>query len=344
LEALIIELKQRKQYLADKSIQTIYFGGGTPSLLLINEVNDLLGVINDNFFIEKDSEITFEVNPEDITPEYARGLRKIGVNRLSIGVQSFNPNDLAYLGRIHTTAQADKAVIHAKESGFDNITIDLIYGIPGQVLATWIKNLEKTEKLGIPHLSAYSLTTEPKTILSYQVRKHQKKPADDELVRMQFFELLAFAKQNGFNQYEISNFAKEGYISRHNSGYWRDEPYLGIGPSAHSYNRSSRQWNRAVNSEYIRKVNTSEPGYEFEDLSKEDKLNEYLMLSLRTLWGTDLNKLNSMSDAGEFEKLHKKIINYIKSGHLSAQKEDKIILTFEGMMISDSIISDLFIT
>jgi oxygen-independent coproporphyrinogen III oxidase len=342
IQAIILELNLRKDYVNNDIIKTIYLGGGTPSVLEVGEIKLLLEVIYKNYNVAHQPEITLEANPEDLEINYLSELINLGINRLSIGVQSFFEEDLKYLGRVHSALQAEKAVLDAREAGFVNISIDMIYGIPGLSIQRWRQNLEKITNFDIPHFSAYCLTKEPKTILDYQVRKKIKSQTDDELIRSHFFELLDFTSKYDYRHYEISNFCKDGFFSKHNSAYWLNEPYLGTGPSAHSYDLISRQWNIAINSEYIARINSGIPYFEKEILSEKDKFNEYLMLSLRTSWGANLKKLGSLIDEAGFDVFYKSLKHYIDQDKI-IQNDDFIYFTPEGILLSDGILSDLFI-
>ncbi|HOH55971.1 MAG TPA: radical SAM family heme chaperone HemW, partial [Paludibacteraceae bacterium] len=251
IDAIIKEFSIRKDYLKNEPVQTIYFGGGTPSLLTIQQIEKLLNTIYKNFPVEKNAEITFEANPDDLTEKYLSDLKKTGINRLSIGIQSFDDNKLKILNRRHNAFQAVEAVRVAQRSGFNNISIDLIYGLPFQSLIEWENDLDKAFSLPIQHLSAYALTFEEKTLLLKQKEKKLIEPADEELMIKMYELLLNKSNQNGFDAYEISNFSLPEFYSRHNSSYWTQTPYLGIGPSAHSFNGFSRQWNVASIHKYI---------------------------------------------------------------------------------------------
>jgi oxygen-independent coproporphyrinogen III oxidase len=293
VNALIREIELRKDYLdssGEKSVlQTIYFGGGTPSLLNKNQLDRIFESIGKHFHIAPGAEITLEANPDDLTKEKLAELKQTPVNRLSIGVQSFFEEDLLLMNRAHTSAMARQSVADAAAAGFDNITIDLIYGMPGMSDDRWKQNLEIAFSLPVQHLSCYSLTVEKKTALYKMMREGKVRPIDDGLSAGHFRILMEKCSGQGFEHYEISNFAKPGFYSRHNSSYWKNVPYIGIGPSAHSYNGISRQWNISSNAAYVIALNKGEIPAEREFLTRENRYNEYLMTGLRTKWGVDLD-------------------------------------------------------
>jgi oxygen-independent coproporphyrinogen-3 oxidase len=292
IDAIIKELKERKDYLQNETVETIYFGGGTPSLLTENELGKILAAIFENYPVEETAEITLEANPDDlISGEYLSSLRKLKINRLSIGIQSFDDEKLKFLNRRHTAGQAIQAVRSAHEVGFNNISIDLIYAIPGQTFQQWEKELNIAFSLPIQHLSAYELTYEKQTLLGKQKQKGLITPVDEEISIKMYETLLEEAKKHRFERYEISNFALPGSYSRHNSAYWEQKIYIGIGPSAHSYNSTSRQWNVSSVEKYIKAIEHQEKYFEKEKLTLNQQYNEYLMVSLRTAEGLDLNKL-----------------------------------------------------
>lgn len=340
LKAMVREIEMKKNYLKTNNFQSIYFGGGTPSLLTIKEIDLLMNKIHANFHLEKNAEITLEANPDDLNPEYLSDLITIGINRLSIGIQSFFADDLRWLGRSHSDKQAEICIKHAQKTGFINLSIDLIYGIPGS--AHFAGNLEKIKIFDIPHFSAYSLTLEPKTIYAWQVMKKRKKSPSDEDMIKDFQLLCSFADFNGYQHYEISNFCKPGFKAIHNSAYWFNEPYIGIGPSAHSYNLSSRQWNFRVNSEYINAVESGNIYYEKEILTEKDQLNEYLMTRLRTSEGIDLQYiLNKLTQNQQNEMLS--LLKHFSKQNLMVENNGKFALTRQGMLMADKIISELFL-
>ena len=279
VDGLCKEIEIRKDYLGNKKLSTIYFGGGTPSLLNASELNKITNTIKEYFEIASDAEITLEANPDDLTIEKIKELKEAGINRLSIGIQSFFDEDLEQMNRSHTAKQAIEAVENAKSNGINNISIDLIYGLPNLTKEKWVYNLEQAFKLDVPHLSAYCLTIEEKTAFNHFLREGKiTLPKEPETIE-QFELLMSEAEKHKFIHYEISNFCKEGQQSKHNSSYWSNEHYLGIGPSAHSYNGSSRQFNVANNTKYIKGINAGTPDVEMEILTEENKYNEYIMIS-----------------------------------------------------------------
>ncbi len=342
LPYLLREIEERKTYLEPERIDTIYFGGGTPSVLEYSELNDLLERINKFYTLAPDAEISFEANPEDLKREYLKDLRKTGINRLSIGIQSFNDSDLELMHRIHDSKQAMRAVRESQQEGFDNISIDLIYGIPRQEAGTWDRNLETALSLETQHFSAYHLSFEPGTIFDHWRKKGRLEAIPEEASLEQFKVLTERLTGSGYEHYEISNFALPGFQSRHNSSYWKQKPYIGIGPSAHSYNGVSRRWNFSNNKKYSDGMLAGEKYYESEVLTPKDRYNEFLMTSLRTQPGLDIEQLQR--DFGEEKKeiFLKGIEKFIKSSHV-VLADNVYKLTREGIFISDHIISEVFI-
>lgn len=322
-------------------VSTIYFGGGTPSLLSKNELLDIFDCLKNNFQINFDAEITLEANPDDLTEDKIKELKDTPINRLSIGIQSFYDEDLKLMNRAHSAEESIKAVKLAQESGFDNITIDLIYGIPGLTDHRWRNNLQIAFALNVNHISAYCLTIEPKTALAYQIKTGLVNNVDEQNGSEQFEIMLEAMHNNDFMQYEISNFCKNGAFSKHNSNYWKKENYLGLGPSAHSYNGTSRQWNVSNNALYIKSIEKGELNFEKELLSIEQRYNEYIMTALRTIWGLDLDYLEHNFGKDYLEYCLKEVEHYIKSENVLAE-ENKLYLSDKGKLIADKIASDLF--
>ena len=341
LKCLEKEIILRKNYLEGRQIQTIYFGGGTPSLLSTDEIKKLLQAIYSNFEVIENAEITLEANPDDLTNEKLDELKNAGINRLSIGVQSFFDKELKWMNRSHDAIQAENCIRNAKEIGFDNITIDLIYGVPGLTNTEWKQNLQKTIELNIDHLSCYALTVEPKTALYHQIEKDKLPPLNEQQAAEQFEILMAFAKQTGFEHYEISNFARDKKYSKHNTSYWKGNWYLGIGPSAHSFNSSTRQWNIANNALYIKNINEDKDPSETEILTIPQQYNEFVMISLRTMWGMDLHEIKNRFGETYLHLIQKESARYIQSGDIVLENE-KMKLSDKGKLIADKIISDLF--
>ena len=288
VDALLTEIKLQNIYLGLETVETIYFGGGTPSLLDAEDLERIFETLYKEYNISKTAEITLEANPDDISKEKLDAWKQSGINRLSIGTQSFIERDLQFMKRAHTAKEAKDSIILAAQSGFDNISIDLIYGVPNQTEMDWLANLAEAMSLPIQHLSCYALTVEEDTILYHDIRKGKTAAPIDENASTHFDILMAFALENDLEHYEISNFCKPGFISKHNTSYWQNTKYLGLGPSAHSFNKISRRWNVANNKKYIDALKEGKLDFEEEILSPTDKLNEYIMTGLRTKWGIDL--------------------------------------------------------
>ena len=342
LKSIKKEILMRQSYLNGAKISSIYFGGGTPSILNKGEIQSLIHTIHNNFKIDIDAEITLECNPDDLDKKKLLELKEIGINRLSIGIQSFDDADLKFMNRSHNAMEALSCIQFAKETGFENITIDLIYGLPKQTNEKWKKNLEQMLTLDIQHFSAYSLTVEPKTKLKHQIDKKLVTPLDDKITVEHFNTLLEIATENKFVHYEISNFGKEGFFSNHNSAYWKNKHYLGVGPSAHSFNGSSRQWNVASNRQYIEKLNEDETYFEVEQLSNAQQYNEYIFTALRTIWGVELYYIDNQFGEEALNYFKKQIINWENKGKIK-QKKGTYTLSKEGKLYADAIASDLFI-
>ena len=341
--ALKKEIINRKSYLGDDVVKTIYFGGGTPSLLPIKYVEEILELLHENYNIISNPEVTLEINPDTIDKDKMMSLKRLGVNRMSVGIQSFNDDDLRYLGRRHDSRHALQVLDDLSSVGFDRITLDLIYGMPTLTEEKWNHNLDIFFSTGISHLSAYALTVEPKTILGQKIEKEELQEVSEEETIRHYNILVERTKENGFEHYEISNFAKEGCRSQHNSIYWQDVKYLGLGPSAHSYDGNSRQWNVSNLTKYIQLIDTgTECYYEKEILSKEDKFNEYVMTSLRTSWGCDVEKIERDYGESYAHNFLKNVKKYLDSG-IMLVKDNSFILTDEGMLFADGIAADLFV-
>jgi oxygen-independent coproporphyrinogen-3 oxidase len=342
LKALLKEIELRKDYLNGETVNTIYLGGGTPSLLQTAEIAKILDHIYQYFIVDPLPEITLEANPDDITSIRAMEWKNTPINRLSIGVQSFFDEDLLYLNRIHNSRQVFQAIDEARKAGIDNLTIDLIYGIPTLTDERWIKNLEYFFSLNIPHLSAYSLTVEHKTPLDLLIRKGRYARVDEQQSIGHFKILLEQVRLNGFIHYEISNFAREGYYSRHNSLYWLGGHYLGLGPSAHSYNGNSRQWNVSNITKYIQLVDFHTTVEEKEILTPNQRYNEYVMTSLRTIWGCDAGHILNVFGK-DFEAYFIRNIQYYLEKHHLYREGTKYFLTDEGKLFADGIAAALFV-
>jgi oxygen-independent coproporphyrinogen-3 oxidase len=340
LQSILKEIRLQKNYLDNETIDTIYFGGGTPSLLSADEINLLIGTITGLHTVSANAEITLEANPDDLDKAKLTSLKQTEINRLSIGIQSFFDDDLEWMNRVHRSKEAEASVKRAQDTGFENITVDLIYGYPLLNDAKWKHNLKKVFELDVPHVSSYSMTVEPKTALASFIKKKKQPAMDDQQSAEQFILLMDAMQSQGFEHYEISNFCKPGHYSRHNSNYWKGVKYLGIGPSAHSYNGETRQWNVANNAKYIQVLETSKIPAETELLTETDRLNEYIMTSLRTMWGLDLNKLNLIA-AGSGALLLKAAERFFDN-YWIVQKDDIIYLTQIGKLYADNIASGLF--
>lgn len=337
------EIFLRKDELQDKKLQSLYFGGGTPSILSAAEINSLTDEVLKYFSFENDIEITLEANPDDLDKNFLKGLSQSYINRLSIGTQSFFEEDLKLMNRAHTASEAESSIKRAQDFGFENLSIDLIYGSPTSSLEIWKENLNKTIALEVPHISSYALTVEPKTALDNWIAKGKVSIPKEEEQNKEFYYLSDFLKDNRFEHYEVSNFAKPGFYSRHNSAYWKYKEYLGIGPSAHSYNGYDiRSWNVANNQQYIRKLNSAILAKETEILSQEDQFNEMIMIGLRTIWGVDLESLNSKFSAGIFETFQKEIQSKIKEGILIIE-DNHLKIPEKHWFMADGIASDLFL-
>ena len=348
--ALKKEIVARNQYLGNETVNTVYFGGGTPSLLKINHIEEILDILHKNFNIISNPEITLEVNPDTIDKGKMKSLKSLGVNRISVGIQSFHDDDLKYLSRKHDSHHALQVIEDLKSVDFDKITLDLIYGIPTLTEEKWNKNLDIFFSTGISHLSAYALTVEPKTILGQKIEKGELQDVNEDATIRHYEILIERTKEHGFEHYEISNFAKEGCRSQHNSIYWQDVKYLGLGASAHSYDGKSRQWNVANLTKYIQLINVAESQsqkvaesyYEKEILTVDDKYNEYVMTGLRTSWGCDIDKI--VSDYGISYRDHflKNVKKYLDSG-IMLKHNNTFVLTDKGMLLADGIATELFI-
>lgn len=329
------------RYLGEELVETIYFGGGTPSLLTTEDLNKILSLVKNNFNIDPNAEITFEANPDDISSQKLKDWKDAGINRLSIGTQSFFNEDLAWMNRAHNADQALIALETAKLEGFDNISIDLIYGLPHQTNSQWEHNVQKAIELGIPHLSCYALTVEPSTALSKMIRQKRAADVDPEKQAEQFLLLTGWVEAAGYEQYEISNFAKQGMRSKHNSSYWQGKKYLGLGPSAHSYNGSSRQWNVANNALYIQSLKNNILPVEKEILTELQQLNEYIMTSLRTMEGINMEYVETRFGREAAEIILTLTLKYVSDGRVKTT-DNFLQLTREGKLYADGIAADLF--
>ena len=340
VHALVKELELRKNEFKNQTVETIYFGGGTPSLLAIDELLLIINTIYKHYKVVENPEITLEANPDDLSKNVIIQLSKSPINRLSIGIQSFFETDLKLMNRAHNAEEA-KACLQEATKHFDNISVDLIYGIPGLTHENWLKNIETVLSFNIPHISSYALTVEPKTALDSFIKKGVIANVDDEVAQLQFYMLIEKLEASGFVHYELSNFGKTNYFSKNNSAYWQGKPYLGIGPSAHSFNGNERGWNVRNNSKYIKSLEQQILPIETETLSTTDKYNEYIMTGLRTIWGVSLEKVTN-----EFGKHYKDYLLKQAEKHINENllyiEEDKLLVTKKGKFLSDGIASHLF--
>lgn len=338
--AIIREAELRKDYLSGK-VETIYFGGGTPSLLPLEDLSKQIATFKKLFDVEPNAEITLESNPDDITAEKLAGWKEAGVNRLSIGIQSFFEEDLKWMNRAHNATQAEACIHLAHEAGFDNLTIDLIYGTPTLTDEQWKHNVDKALSLGITHLSCYALTVEAKTALADMIKKHRIEDVSADKQGHHFELLMQWMQEAGWEHYEISNFAKPGHRSRHNSSYWKGASYLGLGPSAHSFNGTSRQWNVANNALYLKSLEQNTVPFEIEQLTPEQQLNEYIMTSLRTMEGLSVAYVKQHWSDKQAEEIVRDAEKFIQH-NLMEHKNERLILTRKGKLMADGIAADLF--
>ena len=339
--ALAKEIEMRKSEFQDEVVETIYFGGGTPSRLQIADLRLQIDSIYQNYMVTENPEITLEANPDDLSIDYLIELSKIGVNRLSIGIQSFFEDDLKMMNRAHNSAEAKKCLEEATKY-FDNISIDLIYGIPGMSNEKWIQNIEMALAYKVPHISSYALTVEPKTALHSFIQKQLIPQPDEEVAQEHFQILVEKLTENDFIHYELSNFGKENYFSKNNSSYWLGKKYIGIGPSAHSYDGQKRGWNVSNNSVYMKSILENKLPMETEILSKTDRYNEYIMTGLRTMWGVSLERIEKEFGKTYLDYLNRQAARYIED-HLLFIDDAILRTTQKGKFLSDGIASDLFL-
>jgi len=346
MASLIKELILRKNELENDEIETIYFGGGTPSLLTIKEIEALISAIYKNYKVINNPEITLEANPDDLTSKKIKELANSPINRLSIGIQSFFEDDLKFMNRAHTAEESKKCLKEVTQY-FDNITIDLIYGVPNMSIEKWIQNLNIAFEYNVPHISSYALTVEEKTALHTFIKKGKIPPINENLALEHFNLLVEETKKKGFIQYEISNFGKKNYFSKHNTSYWLGKKYVGIGPSAHSFNKLERAWNISNNAKYIKSLSENILPLEKETLTIENRFNEYIMTGLRTIWGVSFELIEKEFGNYYLAFITKKSMPFIKKGLLEIQqnKQHTTILTTttKGKFLADGIASDLFI-
>ncbi|WP_115461079.1 radical SAM family heme chaperone HemW [Winogradskyella aurantiaca] len=343
-EAMLIALKKelelRAMELKDETIETIYFGGGTPSILETEEIESLIDLVYENFEVRSTPEITVEANPDDLSSEVLKALASSKVNRLSIGIQSFFENDLKLMNRAHNALEAKECIEESKRF-FNNISIDLIYGIPGASNEQWQENIQIALDYEVPHISCYALTVEPKTALESFIKKGLVEPVNDDGAHEQFLLLKDILEERGFVHYELSNFGMEGYFSKNNTAYWQGKSYLGIGPSAHSFNGQQRSWNVRNNSKYIKALEQDQLPSEIETLTKVDRYNEYVMTRLRTKWGISLNYIKKEFGELYLQYLMDQAHSFIE-GHLLFHDKDQLYVSKKGLFLSDGIASQLF--
>lgn len=339
--ALVKEIELRKEEFHDEVVETIYFGGGTPSLLTISDLQNLIDAVYSNYNVTENPEITLEANPDDLSKERIIELSESPVNRLSIGIQSFFEDDLKLMNRAHNSEEAQKCLQEATRY-FDNISIDLIYGVPDMSSEKWLKNIQTALSFGVPHISSYALTVEPKTALHSFIQKGIIPPPDDEVAQEHFQILVDTLTENDFIHYELSNFGKENYFSKNNSAYWLGKKYIGIGPSAHSYDGEKRGWNVSNNLVYIKSIQQNKMPIETEVLSKTDRYNEYIMTGLRTIWGISLDRIETEFGTTYLDYLNQQSQKYIDD-HLLFIDDNILQTTKRGKFLSDGIASDLFL-
>ncbi|MDP3180923.1 MAG: radical SAM family heme chaperone HemW [Bacteroidota bacterium] len=342
LAGLKKELESRAPELVSEIIHTIYLGGGTPSVLLIDEQKDLLHTIRQNYSVSDDAEITMEANPDDLSQAILTALREIGYNRLSLGVQSFAEADLKLMNRRHGVLQAVQSVKWAKKAGFENISIDLIYGLPDQSMEEWERNVRIAVELDVQHISAYNLTYHEGTVFYDRLKKGILKELPDELSLQQFEILIRILKEAGFEHYEISNFCKPGLYSQHNSSYWKSKKYLGIGPSAHSFDLNSRRWNVSSIEKYLHGIENNQSYSETEILTEQDRYNDYIITGLRTIWGISEAKIKTEFPTQYFVHFQRIKDKNLNSGHINFLS-GTVSLSPEGLFVSDRIIEDFMV-
>ncbi|WP_083832432.1 radical SAM family heme chaperone HemW [Flavobacterium sp. ACAM 123] len=338
--ALAKEIQMRKNEFQNDTIETIYFGGGTPSVLTSEEINFLIDAVYENHEVGENPEITLEANPDDLSGERILELSKSKINRLSIGIQSFVEDDLKMMNRAHNSVEAQKCLEEAIKY-FDNISLDLIYGVPGMSNEKWKQNIEKALSFGVPHISSYALTVEPKTAMSKMIQTGKMEAPKDDVAQEHFMILVETLVSKGFVHYELSNFGKENYFSKNNSAYWLGKKYMGIGPSAHSYDGISRSWNVSNNIIYLKSIQEEKLPNEIETLSEADRYNEYIMTGLRTIWGVSLDRIQTEFGQTYMDYLHKQAQKFMDDKLLFV--ENGILKpTKKGKFLTDGIASDLF--
>ena len=341
-KALLDEIVLRRNYIKDEKVDSIYFGGGTPSLLTLDELKSILSEIYSSFKISDTAEITLESNPDDLNSSYLAGLKNTAVNRLSIGIQSFNDEELKYVNRVHSAQEAIASIKTAQDAGFDNLSLDLIYGIPNSSMHSWERSLKIFEETQAPHLSAYSLTQEPNTAYDVLVKKGKMQAPQDEMAIAQYQLLQEFLPQLKMEQYEISNYARDQKYALHNTNYWRGIPYIGLGPSAHSFNGNSRQWNISNLSKYLQSIEDGKVQTEQENLSLQDQWNELVMTGIRTKWGVSIADLESRFPMEWIKELENKAKPFIQNYQVE-KTNNTYILTSKGKLFADGIAAEFFL-
>ena len=343
LNAIMKELVLQQAYLNTTTLESIYFGGGTPSLLTQTELTQIFDVITKLYQIANNAEITLEANPDDLTSRKLSELAQTPINRLSIGIQSFHDEDLQWMNRSHNAHEATNSIKRAQDTGFDNLTIDLIYGYPLLSDTKWIQNINQATSLAIPHISAYCITVEQGTALAHLINNKQQATIIDEQGANQLLLAMDLLERKGFEQYEISNFCQTNKQGKHNANYWKQQKYVGIGPSAHSYNGTTRQWNIKNNLKYIESISKDLIPAEIETLSIENRLNEYMMTSLRTSWGMDLNKIHVNFGEQENDRIRESLTTFKENNWINIEA-DTVTLTKQGKLFADYISASLFAT
>lgn len=343
LEALSEEVMLRSSYLPDNVVHSIYFGGGTPSILEADDIQRLIDRVAMHFEIAPDAEITLEANPDDLNTQKVAALRHTAINRFSIGIQSFFEEDLRWMNRAHHAQEAEASLKRVQDAGFENITCDLIYGFPLLTDEKWQANIAMLTTNQISHISSYAMTVEERTALDYMIRKGKTAPLNEEQSATQFEILMEILLEKGYEHYEISNFSLPGMYAKHNTNYWRGQHYLGIGPSAHSFNGHSRSWNIANNMRYIEDIQRGQPPLQSETLSSTDQVNEYVMTSLRTMWGMDLDVIEKRFGLEIRQRIEEEVLPFIHAAEV-IRIGNSIRLTTKGKLLADHIASSLFLT
>lgn len=343
LEAMLKEIRLQAGYLRGKTIHTLYFGGGTPSLLEADEIMRLLDEVATHFDLAMDLEVTLEANPDDLTAKKLLAYRQqTPINRFSVGIQSFFEEDLRWMNRAHTATEAETVIKYLQDAGFDNLTVDLIYGYPLLSDDKWASNVDRLIRFGVPHISAYSMTVEDRTALASFIRKGRDQAMDDEQTVRQFVTLMHVLRAEGYDHYEISNFAKPGHLAGHNTNYWKGVPYLGVGPSAHSFDGNTRQWNIRNNALYVRALAEDKLPFEAEQLSASDRQNEYIMTALRTKWGVSFDHVERHFGHSQVLRISQEVTPFVANGEVILSA-DKVTLTDRGKLMADHIAAMLFV-